>query len=326
MAFADSLVQFDINLVDFLSIIAACGLVLFFILAALTAPALAFATESLYAAKRKAFYDKCAMQISQAGFWAGILIFMVVGFSVAAGLAAYQPEMLDPPLVWQPLALFAPAFAAVSLMALYSVTWTALKNTRPAHLALGCVAALYGLALMLALFLLLSYAQQPMLPLLLWDAPLLAFDMLLDEFLGSTHQWLMFSFLLCAGTAAIASLSQLWFVIRRLKADYGRDYYAFAMRYAARAALAFTLAQAGLAGLIVYRLIKAVPREFRQPPDPGVGLVAFGLPLVCCLLWLLIAKSATPLRHKGGIFFSCLFLIISLCAQLLMIFNTFPMV
>lgn len=316
--------QFDIALGDFLTILATVGLGLFFILAALALPLLSLVTEGLYMGTRKAFYDKCAMQTGQAGFAVGLFIYMVIGFCVMLGTSLHMPEMLDPPQVWRLLGMFAVPFSALALTGIYLMTWSLLKKVRPLHMLLGLLAATGGLALMLFGFLLLSYSQHPMLSTLLWESPLLAAQTLFDEFLASPHQWLMTAFLLCTGLASGCGLAQLWLFMRRFKADYGRDYYAFAMRYCARTALAFCLAATAVGGWIFYRLFTATPPDFRQPPDIGVMVIAYGLPLVCCALWLFITKSDTPMRHKAGAFFACLFHYIALCAQLLAVISTFP--
>ena len=61
MLLLENLQQFDIELSDFLITLAATGMLAFLLLAALCAPLLAVCTESAYAMRKKAFYDKCAL-------------------------------------------------------------------------------------------------------------------------------------------------------------------------------------------------------------------------------------------------------------------------
>lgn len=325
MLLLNTLQQFDIPLVDFLTILATIGLLLFFLLASLCTPLLGVITEAIYTAKRKAFHDKCAMQITQAGFAVALLVFIVIGFSVSTIMVQNQPELFEPPLLWRTAACFAgPAAALFSLM-LYLVTWKPLKTLRALHLTLGIITALSALGLLCGGFLLLGLVSQPLLTSQLWTAPLIVAKALLQDFLASPSLWLMLGYLFCTGMSCGGGLVQIWLIMRRNRADYGRDYYAFAMRYCARFALTFVLLATGLASGIFWELRHSIPLEFSQPMDPGILLMAGGLPLCCALLWLAIGKSDTPLRHKPGSFFACLFLFIALCAQLLMLVSTFPM-
>lgn len=346
MLLLSTLQQFDINPADYFLVLATAGLAFFFIMAALTTPLLAVSTESLYAARHKAFYDKCALQITQAAFGIGIFIFLVLcGGAVyltfllhpglADGAAAAQPlsplQVEDAGLigqVWASLGhmfFFVPPLIAIILLFIYLVTWTPGKRHRAPHLILGWLSALYMLALLFC-GPALAYSTQPSLLLLaLINKPMQAFSILLADFFSSPALPLMFVCLVCMGLAAGAGLSQLWLIMRRFKADYGRDYYVFAMCYCAKAALGFTLASL-LIGCAAYLLLRrSIPSALTQPQDIGIAVIALGLPLSCCLLWLTIAKSETPLRHKPGAFFACLFLFIALCAQLLMLATTFPM-
>ncbi|MDL2207409.1 hypothetical protein LJC09_02155 [Desulfovibrio sp. OttesenSCG-928-F20] len=318
--------QFDIALTDFLTILLACGLGLFFILGGLCLPLAALVTEGLYTGNRKAFYDKCALQMAQSAFASAMFPYTVIGFCVAIALALFRPDLLDPPLVWRPVAGLGLPLAVLACLAAYVMSWAPLKKIRALHLLAGLVAALACLTLLFLGILLLGNLQQPMIFDMLWDTPLPVLQNLIDDFLLIPHQWFMLAFLILTGLVAGFSLAQLWVFIRRNKTDYGRDYYSFALRYCARGAIFFCLAATALGAFIFHRLYTATPGEFRQPADLGVLVVAYALPLVCCLLWFLMIKSDTPLRHKGGAFFACLFQLVALCAQLTALVSTFPLV
>ena len=329
MLLLENLQQFDVELADFFTTLAATGLLLFLLLAALCAPFLAVITESVYVSRRKVFYDKCALQITQAGFGLSLLSFLIVGGGAFLLVFRQHPEVFQSPIQWEallPYALpYAPPLAALLLLALYLITWNALKKLRFLHIGLGLLSALLCIDILLLGFLLLGTFQEPFLTLVLWTAPLSVFRALLLDFLNSPTMWLGAGYLFSFGLAACGCLSQLWLIIRRAKADYGRDYYVFAMHYCARIALFFTCAATALAGVIFWRLSQSIPPEFSQPQDPGILLIAGGLPLSCCLLWICITKSDTPLRHKPGAFFAFLFLLIALCAHLMLFFSTFPL-
>lgn len=325
MPLIGTLEQFDIQIVDFFLVLATSGLVLLFVLAALCTPLLGLVTEFVYTAKRKVFYDKCALQISQSALAVGLFITLVLTGGAVTAMFQVQPEMLEPPLVWRPLAVLAPPLAALTLLTLYLASWQLLKKVRPVHLFLGLLPALLFLAVLFSGMLLLVNIQQPMLFTLLWNDPLAVSLVLCKDFLLSPQLWAMLGYLFCTGVASGAGLAQLWLIFRRNKADYGRDYYTFAMHYCARFALVFTVFATGLAGGLYWLLRQAVPPELTQPHDPGILVIAAALPLCCCILWLVIGKSETPLRHKPGAFFACLFFYVALCAQILMLLTTFPL-
>jgi hypothetical protein len=245
----------------------------------------------------------------------------VAGASAILLLYQQQLELSWPTLPWEPPAFFLPPLAALLLLLLYIALWTPLKKCRFLHVFSGLLAALFSLLVLFAGLLLFSAELLPVRDL----SPLAFFQSLIPDFLTSPVFCALFSFLFCTGLASGGGLTQIWLLLRRNRADYGRDYYVFAMRYCARLALFFTLLAAALAGGTYWLLDSSVPRELSQNHDIGLMLIAFGLPLSCGLLWLSIVKSDTPLRHKPGACFACLFLLIALCAQLLLLANTFPL-
>jgi len=342
MLLLSTLQQFDIDPANFFVLLATIGLTLFFILAALATPLLGAVTESAYVLRHKSFYDKCALQITQTAFAIGMFTFFTLGAVVAYYVIVLQPETAGvasvvpapgedaglPIRLWAhlgPMLFFLPPLKGLILLFAYLTSWSFLKKHRTIHLLIGWSAALSTLGVLFCGLLLAVNIESPLLFVFLLNSPLPALQALLIDFFSSPYMPLIYLALVCTGLAAGAGLAQLWLIMRRFKADYGRDYYAFAMRYCARAALLCTLAST-LIGSGVYLLLRrSIPPEFTQPQDIGVTAIAIGLPLSCCLLWLGIAKSENPLRHKPGAFFACVFLFIALCAQLLMLAGTFPM-
>jgi hypothetical protein len=290
------------------------------VLSFLVGPLLGVATEGIALARRKSLHAKCALQISQAAFFCGLFALAATALSVIFLLGRYQPEMLRPPLLWQPLAVFLPPLAALLLLLLHLALWEPLKKFRLPRLFFGLIAALFSLLLLFTGLLLVSAVLRAQAVSL--DA---FFQVLVPDFFSSPVLWVLLAYLVCMGMASGSGLAQLWLLIRRRKADYGRDYYVFAMRYCALFALIFTLLATTCAGGIYWLLDRSTPCELSQTHDLGLMLIAWGLPLSCSLLWLGISKSDTPLRHKPGAFFACLFLLVALCAQLLLLANTFPL-
>jgi hypothetical protein len=343
MLLLSTLQQFDIDPANFFLLLATAGLTLFFLLAALAAPLLGAVTESAYVLRHKSFYDKCALQITQTAFAIGMFTFLTLGAVLTYSIIMLQPETAGAaPLVpapgenaglpirlWArlgPMLFFLPPLKGLILLFVYLVSWSFLKKHRTIHLLIGWSAALSTLGVLFCGLLLAVNIESPLLLMFLLNNPLPVLQALLTDFFSSPSMPLLYLGLVCAGLAAGAGLAQLWLIMRRFKADYGRDYYAFAMRYCARVALLCTLASTVIGGIVYFLLRRSIPPELTQPQDIGVTVIAAGLPLSCCLLWLSIAKSESPLRHKPGAFFACVFLFIALCAQFLMLANTFPMI
>lgn len=329
MVLLENLQQFDIAVTDFFISLASGSLLLFFLLAALCAPFAAVTTESLYKLRRKVFYDKCALQMTQLATGLAVFLFSLMAATFIAILSIERPEFFLTPPPWEAIRDYVlpwlPPTSALVLILFYLLSWNLLKKVRWLHIPLGLLAALVCMGLLFAAFLLLGAFQEPVLTLFFQAAPQSAFMALWLDFLQSPTMWLGLGYAACFGFAACGALTQLWLIMRRAKADYGRDYYVFAMHYCARIALFFTLAATVLAGLIFWRLREFTPPVFSQPQDIGLILIAAGMPLSCCLLWFCICKSETPLRHKPGAFFALLFSVIALCAQLSLFFNAFPM-
>lgn len=325
MLLLGNLQQFDIDLPAFLVHIAYTGFVLFFSLAALCTPLLAVKAETAFLLRSRAFYDKIALQIAEAATALHIYLLCILGLSMGVLMYLYQPHLMHPLFIQYALLLFAPFVIGLFLSGVYLLLWSPFRKKRAPHLAAGYVAALYSLALLFLGFLLLSSTRPPVLPQSIWTNPLPMLRLLLADFLASPVLWLGFGCLFFTGLAAGSGLAQIWLLLRRERTDYGRDYYAFAMRYLARIALFCALASTLLAGALFYLLQQSVPSELSQSPDLGAMLVAFGLPLCSGLIWLCIVTSGTPLRHKAGAIFACLFLFTALCAQLLLLVSAFPM-
>jgi|GEM_PF-1758301 len=343
MLLLSTLQQFDIDPANFFVLLATVGLTLFFILAALTTPLLGAVTESAYVLRHKSFYDKCALQITQTAFAVGMFTFLTLGAVAAYSIIALQPETAGVAStvptpgenagllirLWThlgPMLFFLPPLKGLILLFAYLASWSFLKKHRTMHLLIGWSAVLSTLGVLFCGLLLAVNIESPLLLMFLLNNPLPVLQALLTEFFSSPSMPLIYLGLVCTGLAAGAGLAQLWLIMRRFKVDYGRDYYAFAMRYCARAALLCTLASTVIGSAVYVLLRRSVPPELTQPQDIGVTVIAVGLPLSCCLLWLSIAKSESPLRHKPGAFFACVFLFIALCAQLLMLAGTFPMI
>lgn len=319
MLLLQSLQQFDIDAGDFLLVLATCGLLLLFMLAALCGPLFALSTETVFSIKKKTFWDKCALQIAQMSLALGMFVFVLLaacaGFFILQSIAPGEDAVT-------PMLPFVPPLAGLILLMLHLGLWSKLKKARAVHLLLGWTGALLLLLVFVAVFF-AFVSEAPMPDKIFTASGASAFLRDIADTLQEPFILLLFVYLFCTGVAAAAGFSQLWLIVRRHKADYGRDYYAFAMRYCAKTAMIFVLVATVCGGIFVHLLRSATAPELMQPLDLGVALISGGLPLCCCLLWLSITKSETPLRHKPGAFFACIFLFVALCAQIVLI-TAFP--
>ncbi|MDR1359695.1 MAG: hypothetical protein LBJ82_01840 [Deltaproteobacteria bacterium] len=239
------------------------------------------------AAGRKAFGQKYALQVSQLAFWAAIPFCCLAPFfapptgdpGTPAGLILEISRRL-PPVFW-----IIPAL-------IHRFSWAALRKHPSAHLCLGllsipCALALLALPACLALQ---------------------SFSPCLAEAAGESRAVLAFflpvlTHCLALALAAAASFCLPWLLLRRAAMDYGRDYYAFALRAAAGQALAATLAALATGAVL---LAAHFPPCGSLVPYPIPAAAAGGLSLICLILWGLILKSPSPLRHKLSALLACL--------------------
>lgn len=320
-----TLQQFDIQLADFLVILSSFGILLMLVPAVLLTPSVAAVTESFTFQKHKAFYSKCARQITQTVFGIGLMLFTILCTGAMITLLQFKPDIMTVEQMWRPILIVASPMAAMLLLTIYLSTWSKLKKRKGTHLFLGFLAAGSCLAILFLILLFLVSLVQPIEIDILWVRPLELLRELCAAYFSAPLLWLLTAYLVFTGIAAGLGLSQLWLIMRRYKDDYGRDYYNFAMRYCAKISLVCTLIATIIGAISIWLLVASSPLIFLQPQDRGVLLIAFGLPISCCVLWACILKSETPMRHKPGAFFACLFFFLALCAQVFFYLSAVPM-
>lgn len=133
--------------------------------------------------------------------------------------------------------------------------------------------------------------------------------------------WLYFGLIHFLEVASAGALGLCWLLIRRRADDFGRDYYTFAARWCGEWAawggwIALLLA-GGLCVLLRMQGLLPLERE-------GVPLIVgslFASLLIPSIVWTVIARSSTPMRHKIGMVVSVILLIfaISNAAVLLLV-------
>lgn len=134
------------------------------------------------------------------------------------------------------------------------------------------------------------------------------------EFFEPEQWWFFRARLFLFASMSASAMSLIWLIFRRNRDDFGRDYYAYAARVAARFAL-ITSVVSSLGYIVV---LSVYPHLMQSSPMfegsrlsisfvvwTGVAIQSLG-----ALLWFLVQASATPMRHKiaivcGGLCVMC---------------------
>ena len=100
-------------------------------------------------------------------------------------------------------------------------------------------------------------------------------------------------------------LGSLYLLLRRNRDDFGRDYYKFALPICAKWALFPVVADLATCAWIAILVAPTMPAV---PTSLWAALALRELSLILCIIiWIVIMKTATPLRFKGMILASGLF-------------------
>lgn len=301
------------------------SLLFFMLLASFCGPFIALVTERLFAARGKVFYDKLAHQTARMTFWVGFFtvdLFIILSFILGFW---FMPELFEKPYI-NVITMFIclPAVFLV-LVAIYLYSWNTLRNTRSAHILIGFASSIAALLSIFALLLLVYIFQSP-LPEFAEGASLKeVVSELLQMAAGDPSFWIFLVHTAASGLGAAGALSLIWLILRRYKDDFGRDYYVFATHYSARWAVITTLIGLVLAASLTFYLKDAALPELGETPPHLLYGLAYGLPVLACLLWGLIIKSPTPLRHRPGAFLACICLLGAMFAQIMCYTSMTPM-
>lgn len=256
---------------------------------ALGSPAVSVLGEFSAKTNKKVFFDKYGQQAGSMGLI--LLVLLIVVYGATIGLTVYQyPQLAD-----KILDTSSPFFTGTALLAVYAVagliyftTWKAMRQSKVPHILLGLISALSGIGAVAVvtpakLFYNLSLTGPSE------EALATASAMALP--LSAMYGVLVL--------AAAASLSLAYLVVRRNRDDFGRDYYNFAMRLAARWAVLPMIGFIACQGWLYARLPESVQLLVLGTPLAYVwaGVVALGA--VTIALWLTVARSRSPLRLKG---------------------------
>ncbi|MFP5259182.1 MAG: hypothetical protein ACLGQH_09175 [Acidobacteriota bacterium] len=261
----------------------------------------------------KIFTDKFGQQTATFALLGGLWAFLVLAAALAA-LAflapAKAPYYLGRPF---PLAAVAgSALAGAAAFLAYRGSWQRLKARKPLHGAIGLCATLL---LWTAFAVGLAAAR----PLVLGLPPVVGLAFPLPPAESLFWRMLALGLLLSIGLAG--TFTGAWLVWRRNRDDFGRDYYNFTMRLAARFGfVGHVLSLAPLAWLGLGLLPLA--GELTHVLAVSLGLYGTGMLLtLVCLGFILPQDNA--LRHKLPLvagFFGSAMALTGLCAALASLF------
>lgn len=239
----------------------------------------------------KVFRDKYGQQTATLSLLFGI----VAMASLAGGAVLLQLNFPAAASFWLgwPLPLTPIAgllFIAAALAVIFRASWQSLKDKRPLHAAIGVAATLSGWGLgYLFLSFLRHFAVSSADP---GADPTLFLPPL--ESAAWTHLPLSVALTIAMAGAA----APLYLIHRRDKDDFGRDYYNYALKLAAKWALGATLASLACLGVIAAGLWPAARELPIRPVFFWGGCSGLGCFLLACLLWMLVIRNQNPLRLK----------------------------
>ncbi|SBV91027.1 membrane hypothetical protein [uncultured delta proteobacterium] len=293
-----------------------------FVLAGSFGAFFAIASEFLSIRAKRAFYARAARQIAQMTLAAGVLAAMFCG-GAAAWFAKGERALLAPPYIL-PLALTGVAIlVALGLLALYIRIRPDKGYAGKDHLIVGLAAGVWAA---FSLFCCTGVARRllhspPEFDLTLpWAAQLtLFFSIPADSFF-----WPLLLESVPLGFAFAAAFACVWLLLMRERQDYGRDYYTFALPYCAKWAFGFTLPAVLAGAFVFYESRELMLPELSQEPSLLLDGLSAALPLLACLLWLFVARSAHPMRRKISVVLALLFLLIGFAGQVLMLNKIIP--
>lgn len=258
-------------------------------MAALGSPAIAILGELAAKTKSRVFYDKYGQQTASMGL---ILLLILLGIYGAAAVVAIVkfPQLINDLIApTQPILGTVIAFGTFVVLSFpYFLTWKKMRNAKGLHITLGlgaaiasivCVAIAVPAKLMIGITSNAANAQEAT----AMVAPLAT----------------MYAILIISAAAA---MSCAYLILRRNKDDFGRDYYTFALKLAARWAalpmIGFLLCQ----GWLFFVLPENIKVMTLGTPLSMVWGAAVALGLLCVGIWSIIARSNTPLQLKGLFF------------------------
>lgn len=256
---------------------------------ALGCPAICVLGELSAKAKKRIFFDKYGQQVGAMGLI--LLVFLIVIYGAGVGISLNKyPHLLE-----QNLTPASPFFLGTALLGVFAVfgliyllTWKKMRNAKALHILIGAISAISAIsAVAITTPAKLAFNLSQGTP----SQESLAVASAIALPVSAMYAFLSLS--------AAAALSLAYLVLRRKKDDFGRDYYNFSLKLAARWAMLPMLGFLGCQGWLYASLTEKLQTLILGTPLAFVwaGLVAIGV--IAVAIWMVIARNESPLRLKG---------------------------
>lgn len=238
---------------------------------------------------KKALLDKYAQQTAAMALL--LMIITVIGSAAVAipamdrfpGLRHWLTSPNSP--MFHGLAACA---VAIVFLLVWSPTWKKMRPLKTLHALFGMIAAVAALAAVA----ICTIAGALLLPALKAEnAPIWPQNL-------PDHIWAFIGQYILTAMAVGAGLSIGYLILRRSRDDFGRDYYRFGLKKAATWAFLPMIFQFAFQGWLFATLTPAVREMILGGPLGILWGVSLVCAVVCIVIWMTVARSETPMRHK----------------------------
>lgn len=292
------------------------------ILAGVFGPFMAVASEWITLKTKRAFYARAARQTARMALFAGTAA-ALTGGAFMTWFAMNEPALLAPPYI-APLALTGGSIViSLAILAVYVRHKPGPPLANKGHATIGLASAAWGaFSLFCCTGVVRRLLHTP--PEFDTTIPLAAqlhlfFEIPLDSFF-----WPLLLESVPLGFALAAAFACMWLLLMRDRQDYGRDYYAFALPYCAKWAAAFTVPAICAGAFVFFESRKIMLPELSHDPSLLLDVLSAAFPLLACLLWICIIRSAHPMRHKISVVLALIFFLTGFAGQILMLNKVIP--
>ena len=280
-----------------------------FLLALSGLPVMAVAGQTLARMRQRSSYDKCGRQLAVLATVLGLLLTMggaVLAWLRLAPLLATTAGEIGGSLsvLGQiPLSVRAQADMLVWLalacgtffISLYAALWRTLRSYPALHQTLGLLGTIFSYAALYGVMSVVSADAA-------FELGEARADTLRGIFLPAENStlWNGVSYLLPLTLSMAGGLGALWLVVRRHRDDYGRDHYTQMLPWCALWArnswVVLWMLLVGFTAINIWHAsLAGETLSMHEMARYGARLLLWLIP---GLLWTIVARSATPLRHK----------------------------
>lgn len=303
---------------QYLGIRLAGFLVIMTILAVPSLPLISALSQGIAKSQKKSFYDKFGKQLTRMCLIFGGTVLAILTLGVARYLSI-DPIMLQGPYQL-PLILTGGVTALASaVLIVYFKTWKAMRKQKSAHISLGLLssALLFCAVICIAMLANILQSIEHFLPAV--GTPL----EILTALVAAANSKAFITYIglgLITGFALCGTFGQMYLIARRDKDDFGRDYYKFAIPYAAKWAIGGTVLQLAASvamlasthlSVLIEFITTSMPKDLLQNPIVMAWAFALILPVFACILWTFIVVSATPMRRKVSVYCAGIVMVIA---------------